>query len=105
MKHKVASRFNQKYKKDKCPNCGFLNQNFIEISDKELACYQCGTMFINYETRMEMKSATLKMLQNQEEDRSGWTCPNSDCTFGDGGGVFKAKTKAGLAAHMKKHKE
>ena len=105
MKHKVASRFNEKYKSDKCPNCGFMNQNFIFISDKELACYMCGTVFINYETRTAMRTVVKQMLTEQEEDRSSWTCQHPGCTFGDGGGVFKAKSKAGLKAHMKKHEK
>ena len=103
MKHKVASRFNEKYLNDKCPKCGFMNHNFIFISEKELACYSCGTMFINYETRMAMKPVVKQMLTEQEQDRSAWTCTFEGCTGGDGGGVFKAKSKAGLTAHMKVH--
>lgn len=105
MKHKVASRFDPKYKQDRCPKCGYLDQNFIFISDKELACYRCGTMFISRDARLAMKEVSFDMLKSQEEDRSAFVCEVPGCSFGENGVPFRAKTKAGLVAHMVKHKE
>jgi len=95
MEHRVASRFDERYRNDRCPNCKLLNQNFIWISDKELGCYNCGLQFITYEARTAMKLSCREMLKNQEQDFSGFQC--SECNF-------KAKSKAGLAAHMKVHR-
>ena len=95
MEHRVASRFDERYRNDRCPNCKLLNQNFIWISDKELGCFGCGTIFINKEYRDAMKLVCREMLKRQNEDFSGFQC--SECNF-------KAKSKAGLAAHMKVHR-
>jgi len=92
MIHKVASRFNPKYKDDRCPICKYLNQNFIEVSDKELSCYSCGLMFLNKETRNAMKAVSFEMLKKQGEEKREYPC---DCGF-------KAKSKAGLVAHQRK---
>lgn len=91
MEHRVASRFDEKYKNDRCPICKFMDQNFIYISDKELSCYSCGIIFINKESRDAMKRISLEMLIAQKEDK------RFRCECG-----FEAKSRAGLVAHKRK---
>ncbi len=74
MIHDVASRFDERYKDDRCPTCKYIHQNFIKISGKEIPCYKFGTIFIDKETRTKMKAASVAMLRVQEEDRSSWVC-------------------------------
>jgi len=94
MEHKVASRFNKKYAQDKCPICLAVHHNFIEVSDKELACYYCGIIFLNKETRDGMLRASKEMQIKQGKDSRTFVC---DCGF-------KSKTNAGLKAHQRKCK-
>lgn len=91
MNHKAASRFNEKYKYDKCPQCNDFNQTFILVSDGQLGCRKCGAVFIATFVRDDFNEHVLDILKSQEEDRSSWSC---ECGF-------NAKTKAGLVAHKR----
>jgi len=95
MEHKAASRFDEKYQDNKCPNCLFLNQNFIKVSDGMLACYKCGTVFIAKYVRDDFQLNLRDILKAQEQDRSKWVC--EEC-----GKI--CKTKNGLMVHSKVHK-
>jgi len=54
-KHEMASRFNPKYKLDRCPKCSMMSMNFIYVSEALLACYLCGTVFVCKEVRDDFK--------------------------------------------------
>ena len=45
---KIASRFDYKYKSEKCPKCSMISQNFLILDDSGalFACLLCGTAFV-----------------------------------------------------------
>jgi len=59
-----------------------------------LACTLCRGVFISKETMADFKLRLRDILVAQEQDRSAWVC--KECGF-------RAKTKAGLKAHMSTH--
>ncbi len=90
--HEAASRFDQKYKYEKCPKCLMMSQNFMKFGEYFLACSTCGTTFVPKMARDDFKANLHNILKRQEQDKSGWVCEKCQ---------FKAKTKAGLTAHMR----
>jgi hypothetical protein len=89
MKHRAASRFNEKYKMDKCPICRHTGESFIMVSEGQLGCRNCGCVFVARFVRDDFNERLFDILSEQEEDRSSWNC----------GCGFTAKSKAGLMAH------
>lgn len=45
---RIASRFDDRYKSEKCPRCSMISQNFLIIDDSGalFGCLKCGTVFI-----------------------------------------------------------
>lgn len=43
---RVASRFNEYHRADKCPRCGVIFQDFIKIDEHLFGCFACGTVFV-----------------------------------------------------------
>jgi len=92
--YRAASRFDEKYKDEKCPHCHTIGQNYLMMGEEILACPLCRGVFISKETMADFKSKLRDILVAQGQDRSAWVC--EECGF-------RAKRKAGLNAHMRKH--
>ena len=96
MKHEAASRFDEKYNTNKCPICKTMSQTYLKVSDGLLACTNCNVVFVAKHVMDDFKLNIKDILTKQEQDRSGWVCDFPECGF-------KAKSKAGLVTHQKKH--
>lgn len=46
---KIASRFDDKYKFEKCPShtCLMIAQNWVVINEMTLGCLKCGNIFLS----------------------------------------------------------
>jgi ribosomal protein S27AE len=77
---------------NKCPKCSEGGQSFMILSDELYGCFKCGCVFVPKEARDSFREhvrASIKAKKVHE-----FVCP--DCSF-------KAKSKAGLMAHMRTH--
>ena len=105
-KFRVASRFDERYKRDKCPICKMAFQDFIELSDVLLGCETCRVSFVPILVAESEKSGKKVQLEKQlaemtdveSEDDKGLRC-----TFPGCGKV--CKSKLGLMAHQRSHNE
>ena len=63
---KIASRFDDKYKFEKCPShtCLMIGQNFALINEFTLGCLRCGNSFLakSYRDSLDVKG----LLEAQE---------------------------------------
>ncbi len=91
---KIASRFDEKYKLEKCPGprCGFVGRNFIELAGGMLGCLDCGVVFFSKAFRQGLDVKAI--LEKQEKK---YKCDHPGC-----GAVFDHHIA--LAGHKKSHK-
>lgn len=74
---KIASRFDPKYKFEKCPahTCLMIGQNFVMINEITLGCLRCGTIFLTkaYREGLDIKG----MLETQDRKYACEVCGKS----------------------------
>ena len=96
---RIASRFSDENRGERCPRCLMLNRNFLELSDVMLGCLDCGSVFIRKSFRVALD--VRGMLESQmlecgkvvgEAKPAGHVC--CDCGL-------ECKSAAGLAAHRR----
>ena len=105
-KFRVASRFDERYVGEKCPQCKMAFQDFIEFGDELLACFACGVAFIPRMVKdaewsgkkAQLEKQLAEMTDVESEDDKGLRC-----TFPGCGKV--CKSKLGLMAHQRSHNE
>lgn len=68
---KIASRFDEKYKYEKCPACNEISSNFLIISETMLAClkHKCGAVFIR---QAVLEQIDIKQMLIEQE--IGFSC-------------------------------
>lgn len=106
---RIASRFKEGYKKDKCPYCLEGWSDFILPFEREdvLACYKCGSIFLSKEARVSELARKKEQFEIQQKEQVEVPAIESDevkslkCSVCE----FEAKSKAGLMAHMRRHNE
>lgn len=106
---RVASRFDERYKDEKCPECRTAFQDFMELPDDLLACYTCGVKFVpkwlkdsEYAGKKEQLEKQLaEVVDVESENGIGFKCT----MMGEDGKVCGkiCKNKLGLMSHQKKH--
>ena len=108
-KFRIASRFDDRYKLDKCPQCKSGFQDFMELSEDLLACFSCGVAFVpkilkDFEwagKKAQLERQLLEVTDIESEDGKGLKCTMLD---GDGKVCGRVcKSKLGLMAHQRKH--
>lgn len=111
---RVASKFEEEYKGERCPKCSEVFSNFIIIDDSLLACYKCGTVFVRkfIRDREYIRVKTQLAIQAKEKEK---TVKDEDIVHkrptieGTDTWLCKVcgklcKSKLGLASHMRTHK-
>ncbi len=98
----IASRFD--FPDDRCPRCSFTYQNFMLIKPGILACFKCGTPFIDKATRTEQHKQAKSKLEKKlgmkkpkaftPQEGTVHICPVADCKK-------ICKNKVGLYAHIR----
>jgi len=85
----IASRFDEKYKLEKCPKCAQISSNFLIMSNISLACLapHCGAVFVR---KAVLVSLDIKQMLNDQT--AALTCDICGKTF---------KDKAGLGGHKR----
>ncbi len=68
-KFPVASRFDEKYKGEKCPLCLMIFTSFVEISEYQLGCYGCGAIFMPEFFRDSEKAGQKEQMEKQVSAR------------------------------------
>lgn len=108
-KFRVASRFDDRYKLEKCPQCKTAFQDFMELSEDLLACFSCGSAFIPKSLKdsewggkkVQLEKQLLEVTDIESEDGTGMKCTMLD---EDGKVCGKVcKSKLGLMAHQRSH--
>jgi len=108
-KFRIASRFDERYKLEKCPQCRSAFQDFMELSEDLLACFSCGVAFVpkalkdsewaGKKERLERQLLEIKDIDS--DDGTGLKCTMLN---EDGKVCGKiCKNKLGLMAHQRKH--
>lgn len=103
-KFRIASRFDERYKDEKCPQCKTAFQDFMELSEDLLACFLCGVAFVpkslkdseylGKKAQLEKQLSEMKPEDVESTDAKGIKC--SLC-----GKI--CKSKLGLMAHQRVH--
>jgi hypothetical protein len=83
---KIASRFDENYKSEKCPKCLMISQNFLIIDDSGalFACLRCGCAFV---PKFIRDIVDVKALLDIERECKCRFCPSV------------SKSKAGRISH------
>ena len=86
---RIASRFDDRYKTEKCPVCLSISQNFMELSENTLGCLYCGCVFVPKFIRKGLDIKALLEAQSKELicEVCGKVC----------------KSALGLTSHMRSH--
>ena len=108
-KFRIASRFDDRYKGEKCPQCKRAFQDFMELSEDLLACFSCGVAFIPKSVKdsewagkkAQLEKQLAEVTEIESDDGKGIKCTMLD---EDGKICGKVcKNKLGLMAHQRKH--
>ena len=108
-KFRIASRFDGRYKFEKCPQCKTGFQDFMELSDDLLACFACGVAFVPKNLKdsewagkkAQLEKQLLEIKDIEPEDGRGMKCTMLDEDGKICGQI--CKNKLGLMAHQRKH--
>lgn len=84
---KIASRFDEKYKLEKCPRCLNIGKNFRILDDDSLACLECGCHF---DRKLFRDSLDVKAILAAQDKK--YKCEVCDKVFGE---------RIALAGHMR----
>jgi len=110
-KLRVASRFDDRYKLEKCPQCKMAFQDFMELSEDLLACFSCGVAFVPkglkdsewVGKKAQLERQLLEVRDIDSEDGKGLKCTMLDEDGKVCGRI--CKNKLGLMAHQRKHNQ
>ena len=103
-KFRIASRFDERYKDEKCPQCRTAFQDFMELSEDLLGCFSCGVAFIPKSTKDSEYAGKKVQLELQLREMSEGDI-ESDGVKGLKCSVCGkvCKNKLGLMAHQRVH--
>ncbi|GEM_PF-2403986 len=79
---RIASRFDDRFKTEKCPVCLNISQNFMDFGDC-LGCLRCGCIFVPKFIRAELdiKALLEAQLKVEEDKKKEFVCEcGKDCT-------------------------
>jgi len=132
---RIATKYNKETEGEKCPNCRYIFQNFLDIGYRFgwgqgilWACMSCGMLFVPKKARLGIRASVKMVIEQQmraekeiQEMKEGQMAELEDTaqpipinnqpytpeiiSFSCPQCKFKAKSKAGLGLHMRRHKE